>query len=167
MQCFGSFTQSMLQRNLSPANQPMGGVTANPLWRQIQNEERCSSSNQANTNSIPFLNIKKLVLWQICNHILYFHSPSDWLKSSSTYVVVIKWEKTIEFIAFTLLTNYLLRSPSGMKTNLQKDTVKILKGKTWWLCSFQSSAAHSSKRIRQAMKKQRISSSFEAQLLNV
>ena len=128
MQCFGSFTQSMLHRNLSHANQPMGGVKANPLSRQIQNEEKCSNSNQASTNSILILNIKKLVMGQNCNHFLYFHAGRQRLINKWLYVVV-KWEKTVEFIAFTLLTKYLLLSPSGMKMKLQKDTVKILKGK--------------------------------------
>ena len=73
MQCFGSFTQSVLQRNLCHANQPMGGVNANPLSRQAQCEEKFSSSNKANQKFRKFL-ILNLRTW---------HFPELWMKDSS------------------------------------------------------------------------------------
>ena len=52
MQLWGSFSQSVLQRNLSQANQPMGGVRARPLSRAEPSPARLETARASRKCSI-------------------------------------------------------------------------------------------------------------------
>ena len=54
MQCFGSFLQSVLHLNRCHASQPIGGVSASPLFRasQPRNEEMARTVNTISSQLI-------------------------------------------------------------------------------------------------------------------